>query len=121
MERFPTLDKYFPKDFAESANPELKDPQVDLAKLTDFQRAVFKVLGLHHSSFEPYSEGASGRRQSRNGESPGISTVQKALEALRVKGFVWKASFGTYVVENENYLPYYGVNNATELQPGASI
>ena len=55
------------------------------------------------------------------GKAPGISTVQKALEALRVKGFVWKESFGTYVVENENYLAYYGVNNATELQPGESV
>ena len=55
------------------------------------------------------------------GKAPGISTVQKALEALRVKGFVWKESFGTYVVKNENYLAYYGVNNATELQPGESV
>ena len=180
VQRFPTLDKYFAKDFAEYVNSELKDQQldpeivfeafsmvgfrpeklreavnnaldeceismdknlnnevlitaritkaqienqllVDLAKVTDIQRAVFKVLVLHHSSFEPYSERAMVEYKAEMGKAPGISTVQKALEALRVKSFVWKESFGTYVVENENYLAYYGVNNATELQPGASV
>ena len=90
---------------------------VDLAKLTDTQRVVFKVLVMHHSSFEPYSETAMAEYKAEMGKALGISTVQKSLEALRGKGFVWKVTFGTYVIENENYLAFYGVNNTTEIQP----
>lgn len=88
--------------------------KVDLASLTTTQKAVFDVLVRNHSHFIPFSEETMHEYAKILGKMPSPGTVRTALETLRRKGFIWKESFGGYVLENENYLSLYNVTAAHE-------
>jgi len=82
-----------------------------LLDLTQQQRAVFEVLIRHHANFAPYKDSTLEEYKKILGKPIGKNSVQSAMEALREKGLVWKESFGGYVLEDENYVTLFGLNN----------
>ena len=83
----------------------------DLSKLTPLQSAVFEVLVKNHAEYFPFKDATLKAYQKILGKPVGKTSVQTALDALREKGFVWKESFGGYVLEDESYLSVFGSNN----------
>jgi len=82
-----------------------------LLDLNPLQRAVFEVLVRHHADFAPYKDSTLAEYKKILGKTVEKNSVQSALEALRKKGLVWKESFGGYVLEDENYVTLFGLNN----------
>lgn len=77
------------------------DRRVEL--LPEIQRAVLQVLLKDGTKFTPFSaESIAKYAHLTAGQRVSVPRVQKALESLREKNFVWKTSYGGYAVDDDN-------------------
>lgn len=73
----------------------------EIAALTNLQRSILKLLASQGADFGPFT--AETRRmlaEANGGRPPSFGGIQKALDALREKGFVWRPAYGAYALEN---------------------
>lgn len=86
---------------------ERKKAQMEAARrseieaLSKLQQAILRLLARESANFAPFS--ADTRRalaEAHGGREPSVGAVQKALEVLREKGFVWRPAYGAYALEN---------------------
>ncbi|SNT26271.1 hypothetical protein [Tropicimonas sediminicola] len=95
-------------EFGEAALNKLVDASIDAAReqllseistLSDLQQALLRRMAEDGIEFAPFTE-ATRKRLGAQGKAPSKGAVQKALNALRDKGLVWRPGFGRYVLES---------------------
>lgn len=73
----------------------------EVLALSALQQAVLKALVADGPDFAPFSAATRERlRPGGTGKTPSPGGVQKALDALRDKGFIWRSGHGVYALEN---------------------
>ncbi len=72
--------------------------RAEILSLSNLQQALLRMLVADGA---PFSATARDRLKPANaGRAPSIGAIQKALEVLRDKGFVWRPGYGAYALEN---------------------
>lgn len=79
----------------------------DVATLTPVQRAVLEVIIEQGSRYAPFNELSMKAYSEKLAKKIKSATVQAALDALRTKNLVWRASPGTYALEDESLALWY--------------
>ncbi|MGH1415267.1 MAG: hypothetical protein ACRBB0_17385 [Pelagimonas sp.] len=70
--------------------------------LNEMQRSVLTLLIEDGNGFSPFAARTLERIGERMGDMPTAPKVQKALDALRDKGLVWKPGRGSYALEDQD-------------------
>jgi hypothetical protein len=83
----------------------------EFSALPALQRVILETMIAQGGDYVPFSE-YSMRAYSNLLEQKKIQVpaVQSALDALRGKGFVWKAAYGNYALEDESMVNWYNAN-----------
>ena len=74
----------------------------DFGALGSLQRALLRVLVEDGAAFAPFASPTLARLGAILGRVPGTSEVQKALDALREAGIVWRPARGSYALEDQD-------------------
>lgn len=73
----------------------------EIAALSGLQLGVLRLLARDRADFAPFTnETRTVLAESNNGRMPSVGAIQKALEVLREKGFIWRPGYGAYALEN---------------------
>lgn len=73
----------------------------EILALSTLQQAVLRLLIADGPAFTPFSSTTRERLKSGDGgRTPSVGAIQKALDVLRDKGFVWRSGHGVYALEN---------------------
>ena len=80
--------------------------------LPETQRLVLETLLASKDNFSPFSADTLKTYGVRkNGKKMTIPVIQKALDALREKGFLWRSSYGDYALEDDALLDWHKTLN----------
>ncbi len=74
----------------------------DFGTLNAMQRSVLRVLIEDGASFSPFAARTLERIGTQIDDAPTAPKVQKALDALREKGLVWRPGRGSYALEDQH-------------------
>ena len=74
------------------------DLRAEIEDLSEIQRRLLSAMARGGDDFQPFAEATRTRLMSDAGRVPSVTMVQKALDALRSKGFVWRQGHGRYVL-----------------------
>ncbi len=74
----------------------------DFGTLNPMQRSVLRVLIEDGASFSPFAARTLERVGQQLDDVPTAPKVQKALDALREKGLVWRPGRGSYALEDQD-------------------
>lgn len=74
----------------------------EFGTLNDMQRSVLRVLIEDGASFSPFAARTLERVGKQLDDVPTAPKVQKALDALREKGLVWRPGRGSYALEDQD-------------------
>ncbi len=74
----------------------------DFGTLNPMQRSVLRVLIEDGASFSPFAARTLERIGQQIDDAPTAPKVQKALDALREKGLVWRPGRGSYALEDQD-------------------
>lgn len=69
--------------------------------LSAIQKSVLMIMAKDGIGFTPFSESTMTRCAAISGKNVNATNIQKALDALRKKDFVWKSSYGQYAINDE--------------------
>ena len=84
-----------------------------VSALPETQRIVLKSLLNSSGRFAPFSADTIATYGCRkNGKKMTVPGIQKALDALRDKGFLWRGSYGDYAVDDDSLQDWH--KNAEE-------
>lgn len=80
----------------------------EFAELPDIQRVVLETIIAQGKNYAPFSE-ASMRADASllQQEKVSVPSIQAAVDALREKGLVWRATYGDYALEDESLAVWY--------------
>lgn len=101
-------DLFLEVDFGEAALERLVDARIaaakaqllsEIASLSPLQQGILKLMAEQGINFAPFSE-PSRERLGTPGNPASKGGIQKALEALRDKGLIWRPGIGQYVLES---------------------
>ncbi|XDA97813.1 hypothetical protein AB1M95_17115 [Sulfitobacter sp. LCG007] len=75
--------------------------RAEILSLTKLQQALLHMLAEDGRSFSPFSAAARERLKPANGgKPPSIGAIQKAIDVLRDRNFIWRPGYGAYALEN---------------------
>lgn len=75
--------------------------RAEILSLSKLQQALLRMLAADGQAFSPFAAASRERLRAANGgRAPAQGAIQKALEVLREKGFVWRPGYGAYALEN---------------------
>lgn len=73
----------------------------EILALSALQQAVLRLLIGDGPSFTPFASATRDRlKAGAGGRAPSVGAIQKALDVLRDKGFIWRSGHGVYALEN---------------------
>lgn len=73
----------------------------EIAALSKLQQAILRLIARERSRFAPFTaETRHALAEVNGGRDPSVGAIQKALDVLREKGFVWRPGYGAYALEN---------------------
>lgn len=80
----------------------------EFSALSDIQRAVLETMIVQGNTYSPFSDSAmKSYMVATKQEKLTIPSVQYALDGLRENGFVWRAAYGDYALEDESLAIWY--------------
>lgn len=75
--------------------------RAEIMSLTKLQQALLHMLAMDGQAFSPFAAASRERLKVVNGgRPPAQGAIQKALDALREKAFIWRPGYGAYALEN---------------------
>lgn len=90
------------KNAASVIHRHITDEAKEIIKLlSDIQKAVLTIMASECERFTPFSESTVIRCSELSGRRVTIPAIQKALDSLRKKDFVWKSAYGQYAINDE--------------------
>lgn len=99
--RGPMLGQYL-RDAGSAVHKSIvEETRESLRGLTPIQRAALSVMARDGTNFVPFSESTLGRCGAAAGKPVSAPAMQKSLDALRKKDFVWKSAYGQYAINDE--------------------
>ena len=73
----------------------------EIAALSRLQQGILRLLARQREAFAPFTvETRRALSEVNGGREPSVGAIQKALDVLREKGFVWRPGYGAYALEN---------------------
>ena len=86
-----------------------KRMESEFTRLTEIQQAVLETLIETGSGSSPFGETFRKRCAIKMGRAARLpmSSVQRAMDALREKNLVWRADWGEYVLEDESMADWH--------------
>ncbi len=86
----------------------VKETHARVAALPETQRIVLETLLNAGRDFAPFSADTLAKYESRkDGRRMTVPAIQKALDALREKGFLWRGSYGDYAIDDDALLDWH--------------
>lgn len=74
--------------------------RAEILALTKLQQGILLAISKNNERFSPFSnETKEFLKKFNKGNRPAQGAVQKALDVLREKGFVWRSGYGRYAIE----------------------
>ena len=73
----------------------------EIAALSNLQQAILRRIARERTDFAPFTaETRHALAEVNGGRMPSLGAIQKALDVLREKGFIWRPGYGAYALEN---------------------
>ena len=99
--RGPMLGQYL-RDAASAIHKTISNEAKEaIQPLSAIQKGVLMIMAKEGNGFTPFSESTITRCAAIVGKNVTTANIQKALDALRKKDFVWKSSYGQYAINDE--------------------
>lgn len=75
--------------------------RAEILSLTKLQQALLRMLAADAQAFSPFAVASREKLKTANGgRPPAPGAIQKALDVLREKAFIWRPGYGAYALEN---------------------